>query len=201
MCSDTSEVRDVVVLLQHGQGGGVQVVGQACTAHCWCWRVLATTAISPTGAVQRQGGGVPGPTGGVFKGTCEHQRWRERKWLHGGAPMNTLNHPTGHIRMGRWCHVHLSLCSPFKTTPEARTYLVDCNSEGNDRACSVRSHPGSCWNWGWTACADAGIFPRRPGYEKHAVLSQSADSAGKKVASPGPPIALRLEPTSDIHLE
>lgn len=43
VCFDTSEVRDVVVLLQHGQGGRVQVIGQACTAHCWCWRVLATT--------------------------------------------------------------------------------------------------------------------------------------------------------------
>lgn len=67
VCSDTSEVRDVVVLLQHGQGGGVQVVGQACAAHCRRWRGLA-----PTRAVQRQGGGVPGPAGGGLKGTCEH---------------------------------------------------------------------------------------------------------------------------------
>lgn len=83
----------------------------------------------------------------------------------------------------------LNLPSPFKeqqshehteATPEAQTYLVDCNSEGNEWACSVRSHPGSCWNWGWTASADAGIFPRHPGYEKHGKLSQSADSAEKK---------------------
>lgn len=72
MCSDTSEGRDVVVLVQHGQGSGVQVVGQACAA---------PTAISPARAVHRQGGGVLGPAGGVFKGTCGHERWRDRTCL------------------------------------------------------------------------------------------------------------------------
>lgn len=116
--------------------------------------------------------------------------------------------------MGRWCQASQPAASRFMltfkeqqshehtaATPEAQTYLVDCNSEGNGRACSVRSHPGSCWSWGWTASADAGIFPHRPGHEKHAALRQSADSAKKKAASPRPPVALRQEPTSDIHLE
>lgn len=58
-----------MVVLQHGQGGGVQVMGQA--AHCWRWRGLATSR-----AVQRQGGGVPGPAGRGVPGTCEH--WRGR---------------------------------------------------------------------------------------------------------------------------
>lgn len=72
VCSDTSEGRDVVVLLQHGQGSGVQVVGQACAA---------PTAISPARAVHRRGGGVPGPAGGGFKGTCGYERWRDRtRW-------------------------------------------------------------------------------------------------------------------------
>lgn len=74
VCSDTSEIRDVVVLLQHGQGGGVQVVSQACTAHSWCGRVLAATTnttipLSPTRIVHRKGGGVPGTGGGGLKGT------------------------------------------------------------------------------------------------------------------------------------
>lgn len=72
VCSDTSEGRDVVVLLQHGQGSGVQVVGQACAA---------PTAISPARAVHRRGGGVPRPAGGGFKGTCGYERWRDRtRW-------------------------------------------------------------------------------------------------------------------------
>lgn len=79
VCSDTSEIRDVVVLLQHGQGGGVQVVSQACTAHCWCGRVLATTTnttvpISPTRIAHGKGGGVPGTGGGGLKGT--RKGWR-----------------------------------------------------------------------------------------------------------------------------
>lgn len=78
VCSDTSEVRDVVVLLQHSQGGGVQVIGHACAAHCWRWRGLATNR-----AVQRQGAGaVPGPIGRGFKRTCQHQRWRDRTGWH-----------------------------------------------------------------------------------------------------------------------
>lgn len=79
VCSDTSEIRDVVVLLQHGQGGGIQVVSQACTAHCWCGRVLATTTnttvpLSPARIVHGKGGGVPGTGGGGLKGT--RKGWR-----------------------------------------------------------------------------------------------------------------------------
>lgn len=79
MCSDTSEIRDVVVLLQHGQGGGVQVVSEACTAHCWYGRELATTANTtvPLGAArvaQERGRRVPGQGGRVLKG-CD-KGWR-----------------------------------------------------------------------------------------------------------------------------
>lgn len=79
MCSDTSEVRDVVVLLQHSQGGGVQVVSEACTAHCWNGRVLATTAnpnVAPGAArvAHVRGRRVPGQDGGLLKG-CD-KGWR-----------------------------------------------------------------------------------------------------------------------------
>lgn len=80
---DTSEIRDVVVLLQHGQGGGVQVQRQACTAPWWCGRVLANAAttttapFSPTRVVRREGGRIPAPGGGVLKATGE--AWGQRE--------------------------------------------------------------------------------------------------------------------------
>lgn len=89
-CFDTSEVRDVVVLLQHGQGGRVQVKRQACAATCWCGRVLATpttttTPFSPARIVHGEGRCVPGPGGGVLNGTHEGWRQRERTGVTGLA--------------------------------------------------------------------------------------------------------------------
>lgn len=80
MCFDTSEIRDVVVLLQHSQGGGVQVVGESCTAHCWNGRVLAT-ATEPTASLgaarvaRIRGRRFPGQGGRLLNGS--DKGWRQ----------------------------------------------------------------------------------------------------------------------------
>lgn len=155
MCSDTSEGRDVVVLLQHGQGSGVQVVGQACAA---------PTAISPARAVHRRGGGVPGPAGGGFKGTCGYERWRDRTcWRK--LLVEFLLQVMPKLAASKHARERRQSCPP---------YLLGCSSEGTGTACSVHSHPGSCWSWGWTASADGGTFPHRPGKKKK-YTTKSAD--------------------------
>lgn len=93
-CFDTSEVRDVVVLLQHGQSGGIQVKRQARTATCWCRRVLATTSntttpFRTTRIVHGEGGWVPGPGGGVLNSTHKGWRQRERIGITGSAAGST----------------------------------------------------------------------------------------------------------------
>lgn len=55
-------------MLQHGQGGRVELQGHASTAPWWNGGVFAApapTALSPGGVVRGQGGGVPSPGGGV----------------------------------------------------------------------------------------------------------------------------------------
>lgn len=83
---NTSEVRDIVVLLQHGQGGGVQVKRQAYTASYWCGRVLDktytitithTTPFRPRSTATRKGRWFPGTGGRVLIFT--HLGWRQRK--------------------------------------------------------------------------------------------------------------------------
>lgn len=82
----TSEVGDVVVLLQHGQGGGVEVERQACSAPWWQRRQLASTTSSPLGG--REGGGVP-PV--LIVGVRQHDggKWREGGGVSGLTAAST----------------------------------------------------------------------------------------------------------------
>ncbi len=67
----TSEVRDVVVLLEQSQSSGVEGQGHATTSCLWC--------VSTTAAVQRQWGGASGTT----MGTTLRRSWNRQQifWM------------------------------------------------------------------------------------------------------------------------